>query len=170
MNNLAKALLLACLLAVLTSCAVRYGPRIPGIQPGYVEERLGEQTFQVKIGEAWPKDFPDLAKFAMFRAAEVTRAQGQRYFTILNATTQVQTYEITSPAVSNTTATANTIGSTTFISGTTTSTPARTSTISGGWYTLDFRVLTPQELSNYPRVVDSDRVISDLKYFIDGRR
>lgn len=170
MNKVAKVLLLVFLLGGLTSCAVRYGPRIPGIQPGYVEERLGDQTFQVKIGEAWPKDFPDLEKFAVFRAAEVTRSQGQRYFAILNATTQVQTYEITSPAVSNTTATANTIGSTTFISATTTSAPARTSTISGGWYTLDFRVLTPSELSNYPRVVDSDSVFRDLRYFIDGRR
>jgi hypothetical protein len=170
MLRVAKVLLLTLLLAGVTACAVRYGPRIPGIQPGYVEERLGEQTYQVKIGEAWPKDFPDLEKFAIFRAAEIIRSRGQRYFAVLNATTQVRTYEIASPTVANTTATANTVGNTTFISATTTTTPASTSTISGGWYTLDFRVLTPSEIQNHPRVVDSERVISDLRYFIDGRR
>lgn len=170
MRYLTNFLLAILLLLGLTACAVRYGPRVPGIQPGYVEQQLGEQTFQVKIGEAWPKDFADLEKFAMFRAAEVTQSQGLRYFAVVNATTHVNTYEITSPAMSNTTATANTVGNTTFVSATTTTTPARTSTFSGGWYTLDFRVLKPEELSSHPRVVDSEKVIRDLRYFIDGRR
>ena len=154
----------------LVACAVRYTPRIPGIQPGYVEERLGDQTYQVKIGEAWPKDFPDLEKFAMYRAAEITLSRGQRYFVIVDSTTQVRSYEITSPAVATTRATATTVGSTTFISATTTTAPVRTSTISGGWYTLDFRVLSPDELGSQPRVVDSEQVIKSLRYFIEARR
>lgn len=170
MNRFAKAFLLALLLGGLVACSVRYGPRIPGVQPGYVEQRLGEQTYQVKIGEAWPKDFPDLEKFAIYRAAEITRGRGQRFFAVLNATTQVQTYEIVSPAVANTSATANSFGGTTFISATTATTPARVSTISGGWYTLDFRVLTQSDLTSHPKVIDSEQVMNDLRYFIDGRR
>lgn len=170
MVRLKALFLLAFVVLLLSACAVRYGPRIPGIQPGFMEERLGEQTYQVKIGEAWPKDFPDLEKFALYRAAEITRSRDQRYFVILNATTQVRSYEIISPAVSNTTATANTIGNTTYVSGTTVTTPPRASTISGGWYTLDFRILSQSELTSNSRVVDSEQVISDLRYFIDSRR
>jgi hypothetical protein len=170
MIRLAKAFLFVFLLGLLSACAVRYGPRIPGIQPGYVDERLGEKTYQVRIGEAWPKDFPDLEKFAIYRAADITRTSGQRYFVILNATTQVRNYEIMSPAVSNTTATANTVGNTTFITATTTTTPGRSSTVSGGWYTLDFRIISQSDLSNHSKVVDSEQVINDLRYFIEGRR
>jgi len=57
---------------LLGACSVTYGPRIPGFVPGYVDSRLGENTYQVKIGEAWPKDWPDLEKFAMYRAADFT--------------------------------------------------------------------------------------------------
>jgi hypothetical protein len=170
MIRLAKAILFMLLLGLLNACAVRYGPRIPGIQPGYVDERLGEKTYQIRIGEAWPKDFPDLEKFAIYRAADITRTSGQRYFVILNATTQVTNYEIVSPAVSNTTATANSVGNTTFITATTTTTPARSSTVSGGWYTLDFRIISQSDLPNHSKVVDSEQVINDLRYFIEGRR
>lgn len=154
----------------LGACAVRYGPRIPGFQPGYVEQQLGERTYQIKIGEAWPKDWPDLEKFALYRAAETTKAQGQRYFSVLQATTQISTYEVTSPALATTQATANTIGGTTFVSATTTISPARTSTISGGWYTLEYRILRTEELKAHTRVVDSEQVMKDLRYFIDSRR
>ena len=170
MRTLTRLLMAVLVTTSLSACAVRYGPRIPGIQPGYVEQRLGEATYQIKIGEAWPKDWPDLEKFAMYRAAETTKAHGQRYFAVLEATTQVSSYEITSPAIATTQGTANRIGNTTFISATTTVTPARTSTISGGWYTLEYRILTSDELKQYTKVIDSDQVIMDLRYFIDSRR
>ncbi len=168
MRSPLRLVVLVLLAAILSSCAVRYGPRIPGIQPGYVEQRLGERTYQIKIGEAWPKDWPDLEKFAMYRAAEVTREQGQRYFAVIEATTQIHRYEITSPAVATTQGTANTVGGTTFVSATTTITPARTSTISGGWYTLEYRILTADELKSHNRVIDGEQVMKDLRYFIDS--
>lgn len=170
MRALSRLLISLLLAASLGACAVRYGPRIPGFQPGYVEQRLGETTYQIKIGEAWPKDWPDLEKFAMYRAAETTKEQGKRYFAVLEATTQITSYEITSPAVATTQGTANTIGNTTFVSATTTITPSRTSTISGGWYSLEYKVLTLEELKLHPRVIDSEQVIKDLRYFVDSRR
>ena len=72
--------LIVSLAAFVAGCSVRYGPRIPGFQPGYVDQRLGEQVYQVRIGEAWSKDWPDLEKFAMYRAAELTKLSGCRYF------------------------------------------------------------------------------------------
>jgi len=170
MRALTRLLIVVLFTTTLGACAVRYGPRIPGIQPGYVEHRLGEATYQIKIGEAWPKDWPDLEKFAMYRAAETTKEHGQRYFAVLGATTRVKSYEIASPAIETTQGAANRIGNTTFISATTTVTPARTSTISGGWYTLEYKILSAEELKQYARVIDSERVIKDLRYFIDSRR
>lgn len=153
-----------------TGCAVRYGPRIPGVQPGYTDQQLGETTFQIKIGEAWPKDWPDLEKFAMYRAAEISESRSKRYFVVLNATTRTSTYYVTTPGTSTTSATASRIGSTTYINATTTSTPGTTAAISGGWYTLDFRVLSDSELASYERVVDSQQVKRDLQFFINSRR
>ena len=63
---------LVCLVILLAACSVRYGPRVPGFVPGYVDQQLGDSTYQVKVGEAWPKDWPDLEKFALYRAAEIT--------------------------------------------------------------------------------------------------
>jgi hypothetical protein len=165
-----KAATVLVIAVTLCGCAVRYGPRIPGIQPGYVDQRLGEQTYQVRIGEAWSKDWADLEKFAMYRAAELTKNAGMRYFAVTNATTSISSYTITTPPSATTTGTVNRVGSTAYINTTTTMTSGSSSTIQGGWYTLDFRVLTDAELPNYPRVVDADQVMRDLRYFIDGRR
>lgn len=171
--NLKRSVFLSLLLLaalVNSGCAVRYGPRIPGLQPGYTDQQLGESTYQIKIGEAWPKDWPDLEKFAMYRAAEITESSSRRYFKVLNSTTQTSTYHIASPATSNTSATASRVGNTTFVNATTTTTPGTVSTFSGGWYILEFRVLSDSELGSSARVVDAQQVKRDLHYFINGRR
>lgn len=162
----------AALSVVLAGCAasVKYAPRVPGLQPGYVEQQLGDDTYQVRVGEAWPKDWQDLEKFAIFRAAEITGARGLRYFSVISASSQVSRYQISAPATSITTGTATRAGNTTFVSATTTTTPGSTSTISGGWYTLEFRVVRNTEAERYERVVDSEQVVKDLRVFIDGRR
>jgi hypothetical protein len=156
--------------AVSTGCSVRYAARVPGFQPGYTDQRLGESTYQIKIGEAWPKDWPDLEKFAMYRAAEITESTGKRYFAVLNASSQTSTYYITSPTSSTTSATGTRIGNTTYINANTTTTPGTTSTISGGWYILDFKVLSDSETNSHNRVVDGQQVKRDLQYFINSRR
>jgi hypothetical protein len=158
------------LAAFLAGCSVRYGPRIPGFQPGYVDQRLGEQVYQVRIGEAWSKDWPDLEKFAMYRAAELTKLSGSRYFLVMNATTSISSYQITSPATATTRGTVNRYGDTAYFNAVTTITPSSTTSIQGGWYTLDFRVLKDAELTGYSHVVDADQVMRDLEYFIASRR
>ncbi len=155
---------------VLAGCAVRYGPRIPGFQPGYSDQQMGETTYQIKIGEAWPKDWPDLEKFAMFRAAEITQSLGKKYFLVLNSSTLTTSYHITSPSYSNTTASATNYGNTVAINATTVTTPGTTTTISGGWYVLDFKVLDESDLKDHPRVVEAIKIQKDLSYFIDRRR
>lgn len=157
---------------VLSGCAasVKYAPRVAGFQPGYVEQRLGDDTYQVRIGEAWPKDWPDLEKFAMFRAAEITKSRGDRYFKVLNASSRVNNYAITSPGYASTTGTAFSNRGNTVISATTVVTPPQTATLQGGWYSLDFRVYTEGQAPAGEPIVDADQIIRDLRYFIDSRR
>lgn len=171
MLPLRKAALVLLVLS-LTACAasVRYAPRVRGVIPGYVDQRLGEDTYQVKIGEAWPKDWQDLEKFAMYRAAELTQQSAKRYFAVLDASSRVNNYTIRLPATSTTTGTVNTIGSTAYINATTTTTGGGATTISGGWYTLEFKVIPDSDLTAHRDVVDSHQVMRDLKYFIDSRR
>lgn len=157
-------------LIFLTGCAVHYGPRIPGFVPGYVDKQLGEQTYQVKIGESWPKDWPDLEKFAMYRAAEITKAKGCRYFVITDSSTLTSTYTINTPATTHTTGTASLYGSTAYLNTTSVTTGGNPAHIQGGWYILEFKVLNESDLAHYDKVVDANMVISNLKYFIDSRR
>jgi hypothetical protein len=164
-----KKLILVALI-FLSACSVRYTQRIPGIQPGYVDTQLGQDTYQVKIGEAWQKDWADLEKFAMYRASEITESRGKRYFIVLSSSTQVSTYYIATPSTTNTNATASVSGSTAYINSTSTTTPGVTAPISGGWYTLDFRILSDADLAKTPKVVDAQQVKRDYQMFIDGRR
>lgn len=152
------------------AASVRYAPRVPGFIPGYVDQRLGEDTYQVKIGEAWPKDWEDLEKFAMYRAAELTQQNGRRYFAVLNASSRVTDYAIPLPATSKTTGTISNMGSTAYVNATTTTTGGGTANISGGWYTLEFEIISDAATAERRDIVDSQRVMRDLKYFIESRR
>jgi len=164
----------SCLVLLITlltfGCSVRYTERVPGFQPGYVDTQLGQDTYQVKIGEAWQKDWADLEKFAMYRASEITESKGKRYFTVLSSSTQTSTYYITSPGTSSTSGTASVVGSTAYINSTTTTTPGFTAPISGGWYILDFRVISNDDVTKNKKVVDAQQVKLDYEMFINSRR
>lgn len=158
------------LVLALCGCSVHYGPRIPGFLPGYVDKRLGEFTYQVRIGEAWPKDWHDLEKFALYRAAEITKEKGFRYFEVINSSTTIKNYVINTPQTTTTSGTANFYGNTAHYNAVSTTTGGGASTISGGWYTLDFKLLRDATALDHKNVIDADVIISDLNYFIDGRR
>jgi hypothetical protein len=165
-----RLLLTALILILVTGCAVRYGPRIPGFQPGYEEERLGEETYQVRIGEAWPKDWPDLEKFALYRAAEVTVTAGQRYFAVVTASSRINSYLVTTPTTTTTIGSATVAGNTISGSAVSTTTGGSAYNIEGRWYVMDFKILTSPDTSKYTTVVDAQQVMEDLKYFITKRR
>ena len=165
-----RLLSIAVIITMIIGCSVRYGPRIPGFQPGYEEERLGEDTYHVRIGKAWPKDWPDLEKFALYRAAEVTLAAGRKYFAVLSSSSHINSYVITTPTTTTTTGTATISGST--ISGSTVSTTSGDSshTIEGGWFIMDFKTLESRGAPDYATIIDASRVVEDLKYFIAKRQ
>ena len=161
-------LIFCCLL--VSSCSVRYGTRIPGFVPGYKDTRLGEFTYQVRIGQAWPKDYHDLDKFAMYRASDITKSRGFRYFIVTSASTEISDYSIKSPTTTNTHGTIYSNGNTATLNATSTTTGGTVTNISGGFYTLDFKILKDTEINKYSHVIDSKVVMEDLKYFIDERR
>lgn len=158
------------LISFLLGCSVRYVERIPGFQPGYVDQQLGENTYQVKVGEAWQKDWPDLEKFAMYRAAEITESRKMRFFTVINSSTQTNTYYITSPGSSSTTGSASISGSSAYLNTNTLTTPAVTTPISGGWYIIDFRIIRDEELTSTKNVVDAQQIKKNYQLFINSRR
>lgn len=141
------------------SLSVRYAPRVPGITPGYVEQRLGENLYQVKVGEASPREWQDLEKFAMYRAAEVAMNNGNRYFVVIAPTHCFNSYTIktTSPVKLDRYG-ANLIDCCNVVN------------ISGGWYTLDYMLIPDEDAAQYQNVVDASSVIRNLKVFIDSRR
>lgn len=167
MRNILKLLIIVCTL-IQCGCAasLHYGPRVPGFRPGYVERQLGETTYQIRVGEAWPKDWPDLEKVGMYRAAEITNSKGFRYFAIISASGQTTNYTALTPI---TTTTSGSVVNGNFMA-TSVSTGGNTISVSGGWYTLDFRLVSEAELGKFNRVVDSQAVINDLRYFIDSIR
>ena len=155
---------------VLSNCSVRYTPRIPGFQPGYTDLRLGERSYQVTIGEAWPKDWRDLEKFALYRAAELTKGMGLRYFAILDSSTQTTQTTINTPSNSYTTGTASIYGNTAIVNTRTVTNPGAPITLQGRFYRLEFEALTGLNESKGRAVKDSQEVMDSLKYFIGARR
>ena len=106
----------------------------------------------------------------MYRAAELTQQNGRRYFAVLNASSRVTDYAIPLPATSKTTGTISHMGSTAYVNATTTTTGGGTANISGGWYTLEFEIISDAATAERRDIVDSQRVMRDLKYFIESRR
>ena len=166
MKDLLKVGCLVLAAIFISSCSVRYGPRIPGFQPGYEEEKLGRDTFHVRIGEAWPKDWQNLEKFALYRAAEKTTENGKVYFAVLSASSQVTSYA--TPTVSRSTGSATVVGQTAYINTTTVTSGG--GGIQGGWYYLDFKMIEEKDAPSYKTVIDARTIKEDLKDFINQRR
>ncbi len=133
-----KILAFSILVLSFAGCATRYESRAPGLFAGYQEEQLGERTYQVQAGKGWTSDRPNLARFALYRAAELTTEKGYEYFSIISSTA-VTTY---TPILHN----------------------------AEQWSYLTIRLLELAEISAHGNVVEANRVIEELKPFIEERR
>jgi hypothetical protein len=166
------AMILAAIIALvpLTGCSARYTPRIAGFQPGYEQERLGERTYQIRVGEAWPKDRPIIGKLALYRAAEITLENGFHYFSVLSSSDYETNFTLYSPGTSTSTTTASLVGGTLTARTTTVTTPGSATTIQGNWTYPDIRLVKREEVAGASNVIEAQKVIDDLKYFIERRR
>lgn len=178
MRNHIAVVLLACL--IFNGCAswstqLKYRQRsyIPGPGKsviGYEDEQLGEYRYQVRVGEAWPKDWSNLEKIAMYRAADITKRRGEKFFVIVDGSNITTDHVISTPQTTYTTGSATAIGSSIYGSATSTTYGGTTGVISGGWYYLDFRIVPQAEVQNLSGLISADQVMKDLEYFISKRR
>jgi len=179
---------------VLVSCApVKYQRKVPGWNVGYEEEQFGLRTFEVRTSSRWPGALPDLEKFVLYRAAELTLEQGFRYFAVLEEDRSGLSiyspwtppiggrsgldYSIYSPsAPPNPVASAGTVADTDKTPGLID--VARTRYL---WTTptrdiyvhrirVKLRLLVASEIAAHKYVVEAQKVIDGLKPFIDRRR
>ncbi len=170
MSKAIRLLSVVFVLIFLAGCGVKYAPRVPGFCPGYTDNRLGEYTYQVVIGEAWSRDWPNLEKFAVYRAAELTKNSGRNYYVVLSASSRITTSSYTTPTTATTVGSINTVGNTAYLNSTTRYSGGNTISAQGGWYYLDFKMISDGEISDYNQVVSADKVMAELQYFIDKNR
>jgi hypothetical protein len=161
-------------LLALTACAsetLHYGPRT-ATTAGYEDIQLGESTWQVRLTDVRPAGWPDLEKFALYRAAEMTKAQGGVAFEVLGAAQQLHTYDI--PVARPT----MTWGTTITPDGRVLryDTVAPFYSLEQPWrqfsstYYLDYRILGPAEAAKAPNALRQAQVMQDLGVFIQNRR
>jgi len=163
---------MALMLAACAAGRLGYGPRTAGA-PGYEDIQLGENTWQVRIAEVWPEDWPDMEKFALYRAAEVTEAQGGVAFQVIGAAQQLHTYHVPAPTSSMLLGTTVTPDGRIVRYGAEVpfygfGRPAR-EVVSSAYY-LDYRILGPADVVNNPDVLRPAQVKRDLGIFIANRQ
>jgi hypothetical protein len=161
---------LIALLILFGGCATRYERRIPGLFAGYEDEQLGERTYQVRVGKGWASDRPNLEKYALYRAAEITSERGYKYFAILGTTNFAINRAVYAPSISTTNVTGTVVGGMFTGSAVTTTTGGGVGVIEEHWAHIDFRLIDTAEVPAHRDAIDAQKVIADLKFFIDRRR
>jgi hypothetical protein len=160
MISLARPIALLLVVLLLGACATKYQRRVPGLFAGYEDEPLGERTYQVRVGKGFTSERPKLAKFALYRAAEITKAQGFSSFVILNGSDFTgSTTTVTAVPVWGSAGPHSFAGS-----------AIVPMTVQEQWSYLDIRLLSQDERAQYPNAVDADQVMRDLSVFIEHHR
>lgn len=171
-NKIYIALFISCLSGCSswsTTLKYREASYIPGAHRsviGYRDEKLGEMRYQIYAGQAWPKDWQNLSKIAIYRAADLTVQNGYKYFTVISDFADAQHYAI--PGNSTTRTTANVVGNAVYATSYTTHNSG--GSISGGTYYLDFLILKDDEVNSYEKVFSAEKVMNELRFFIESRK
>lgn len=165
------------LLSLLTGCAsgkIRYAPCDQSWKArmgfanstGYIDQRMGENTHQVRVGEAFEDESAELEKFALYRASEIALASGNEYFVVQNAGHQIKDHVIEKPQTTTTSVTATAAGEE-IVS---TTVPATMTVVQGAWYVMDYAVTNEPNEQAGQAIHRAADVQADLKYFIESRR
>jgi len=171
-----KYLLIILIIAITTSCSswstqLKYRKQsyIPGNNRsviGYDETKISDLRYEVYAGQAWPKDYKNLHKIALYRAAELTQNHGHKYFYIVDQDMRTQTYGM--PIYQNSQINGHVSGNTLYATANTTTTGG--GAISGGKYYLDFIIVPENKTQEFDHIISAEKVIKSLKYFIERRR
>ncbi|WDE97845.1 hypothetical protein PQO03_18635 [Lentisphaera profundi] len=171
-----KYILIILIIAFTTSCSswstqLKYRKQsyIPGSNRaviGYDETKISDLRYEVYAGQAWPKDYHNLHKVALYRAAELTQEHGHNFFYIIDQDMSMQHYGM--PIYQNTHTNGYINDNTLYLNSHTTTTGG--GTISGGKYYLDFLIVPDYKTEGFDNIISAEKVIKSLKYFIDRRR
>jgi len=163
-----RPLVLAVLTLVLAGCGA------PAYQ--YRDRQLGARTWEVRAADVWPGATPDLRRFILYRAAELTRGLGYRYFAVRDYSGEAAEHRYF-----GVNSTAQDIVQPPFPAVTDESERAavrerrRYFNTPGVYATLreqhvKFRILDTAEIGDGSQAVDAEKVLRELQLLIDRRR
>ena len=141
----------------------------------YKDRQLGARTWEVRSTAVWPGAAPDLRRFVLYRAAELTRAFGYRYFAVRAYSGDAAEHRYFPvngprrdsgpspfPAVTEESEEAAVRARNRYLS---TGTDARVHE-----QYVKFRILDTAEIGDGSEAVDAERVLRELQAFINRRR
>lgn len=138
---------------------------------GYEDSQIGEKSYIVKVGQAWPSDWPNLEKVALYRAAEITKSRGGTAFIVHNSEMIQDNYLLRNPTTVNTFGSANSYNGQTNFSATSYISGGGSSVIQGGRYFLEFTIiLSNEKISINDKIIYPDEVFKRFGYYIDSIR
>src|SRR5215475_6020311 len=126
-------------------------------------------TFESAMRKAKTRQ-ANLEKYALYRAAEITTEKGYRYFAVIGRSNFAISRAYYAPSVSTTNMTGTVTGGMLTETAVTMTTGGGVGVIDEHWAHLDFRLVDAREIAAHRNVIDAQKVIADLKFFIDRRR
>lgn len=131
----------------------------------YEEQQLGRRTWDVRAGDSWPGAAPDLERFVLYRAAELTRQMGLAHFVIREGTVDLsRARSLGYPPVTEGQELGTAVDRLDYLYRTPYSDLAKR------WQRVKFRMLRESEVSEHVDVIDAKKVLDQLRPFIDRRR
>lgn len=73
------------IILIISGCSSKYGPLSSANRGGYIETKVGEDTYDVKFAANGYTPVPMVNQFVLARSVEVTIENGYRYFIVLES-------------------------------------------------------------------------------------
>lgn len=154
----------ACFLVLLTSLLIGCG----GVSYNYRDRQLGRRTWEVTSTAPTRDATNELARFVLYRAAELTRGLGYRYFAVRQYDGDAADYR--SFAIAGGGRDASPLPSVADVSARS-SGPSPGGHVGWSWVrTLKFRILDPSEVGDGSTAIDADKIFLELAPLIERRR
>jgi hypothetical protein len=164
-----RVLALVTLVLAVAACGLR------PVRYHYHDAQLGRRTWEVRASDVYPSTKVDLDRFVLYRAAELTRGFGYRYFAVRSYTGDPAEYRaFTVKALATRAAAASAFPAVTDESereaARARSRDSKTAVVREVKERLTFRLLEPDDIGDGSDAVDAEVVLEHLAPFIARRR
>jgi hypothetical protein len=142
----------------------------------YYDAQLGRRTWEVRARDVWPEARSDLDRFVLYRAAELTRGFGYRYFTVRSYSGNDADYRFFTVKASRAAETLSPSFPIVTDESERMAARARDKFLSHGivtqltWREVQIRLLEPEDVGDGSEAVDAEAVLQHLAPFIARRR